>query len=473
MVMKTMNLTKAILSLGACFILFSTNAQNNIVIEREADLHVNDEKHPCLSEEEYQIIEADIIRNRKALGLELNTSKSNMQTSLQWPMKPSANATDCGYYYVSAFVDMNNTAGQIQDWNCGSRTYDGHRGIDIVPWPFIWNKMDSNLAEVIAAAPGTIISKVDGNPDRVCNGVGGGSNSNNYITIQHADGSTALYIHMKTGSLTTKSVGQTVVAGEYLGIPGSAGQSTGVHLHFEIRSNGTFASYIDPFYGTCNTSIGSSWWANQKPYFEPELMKSSIHQSWPYMATCPVTKDTLYEKYSFVSNAGQQAVFYACTKHVLTGDVWNFKIFDSGNNVFDSWNFTSNQNRNTSTLGFFKNLPTTPGVYKFQTVFLNDTCSVFFNITSGSTAMAEISKGESISLFPNPNNGNFNVIVNNKDFLANQSKMIIYNSIGQIIHELNLSTTKNELYLDVQPGVYFYKISELNHKESWGKFIIE
>ena len=54
----------------------------------------------------------------------------------------------------------------------------------------------------------------------------------------HADGSVAWYGHMKAGSLTNKAVGQTVSSGEYLGIVGSSGNSTGPHLHFGIRVNG-------------------------------------------------------------------------------------------------------------------------------------------------------------------------------------------------------------------------------------------
>mgnify|MGYP000367256869 CR=1 FL=1 len=214
--------------------------------------HLNDANHPCISDNEYQEMEKEIAKNVRLLGISSSPINKTAATSLQWPLKPSVNLTDCGYYYIAAYVDLNPVAGAaaVKDWNCGTRTYDGHRGIDIVSWPFIWDKMDNNLVEVIAAASGTIVAKVDGNPDRVCNGVGGGGSSNNYITIQHADGSQALYVHVKTGSMTAKTIGQTVVTGEYLAIPGSAGQSSGQHLHFEVRSLGTFASYIDPNFGT-------------------------------------------------------------------------------------------------------------------------------------------------------------------------------------------------------------------------------
>jgi hypothetical protein len=312
--------------------------------------------------------------------------------------------------------------------------------------------MDNDLVEVIAAAQGTIIAKVDGNPDKVCNGVGGGGNSNNYITIQHADGSTALYVHMKTGSLTSKTIGQTVNTGEYLGIVGSAGQSTGVHLHFEIRSDGTFANYIDPFYGTCNTTIGSSWWVSQKPYLEPKIMKLSLHTSWPYMAVCPITVDTTYEQDVFTPSPGLQATFHACTKHVLTSDVWNFRILNPDSSVFDSWNYTSLSNRNTSTLGWLKTLPTNPGVYTYEGTFNSLTCSRNFTIQSPVGVENPIDNSYSISVYPSPtkNQINFSALTN----------VQLTSITGQIIAD-----RKNVNMLDLSAqstGIYFLTLTNNN-----------
>lgn len=422
------------------------------VIDDNSPQYLNDETHPCLCPEEYKTIEQETNKNRVLLGINHlhKGQRAGSSTALSWPLRSATKLTDCDYYYISAFVDLDPSSG-LGDWNCGTRTYNGHRGIDIVPWPFIWDKMDNDLVEVVAAAAGTIIAKVDGNPDRVCNGVGGGGNSNNYIAIEHADGSTALYVHMKTGSLTSKIIGQTVNTGEYLGIVGSAGQSTGVHLHFELRSDGTFANYIDPFYGACNTTIGSSWWTLQKPYTEPKIMKLSLHNSWPYMAVCPNTVDTSYIQDVFNSSPGLQATFHVCTKHVLKNDVWNFRILNPDNTVFDSWNYTSLSNRNASTLGWLKTLPTNPGVYIFEGTFNSITCSKSFAIQSSvGIEQYSINNSSTILVYPNPTK-------NQIDF-STQTNVLMTSVTGQImadrkkVHMLDLSAQS--------AGIYFLALTD-------------
>lgn len=54
----------------------------------------------------------------------------------------------------------------------------------------------------------------------------------NLVVVQHTDGYTTWYAHM---SRALASVGQRVAAGTRIGLVGSTGNSTGPHLHFEIR----------------------------------------------------------------------------------------------------------------------------------------------------------------------------------------------------------------------------------------------
>lgn len=65
----------------------------------------------------------------------------------------------------------------------------------------------------------------------------------NFIKIDHGNGYSTLYTHLKHGSLKVK-VGDTVKQGQQIGEVGSTGNSTGNHLHWETRRNDVT---FDPF----------------------------------------------------------------------------------------------------------------------------------------------------------------------------------------------------------------------------------
>lgn len=63
------------------------------------------------------------------------------------------------------------------------------------------------------------------------------------VVIRHADGRYTQYAHLS--AISVKS-GQSVGAGQRIGRSGSTGNSTGPHLHFEVRTGPGFGSDIDP-----------------------------------------------------------------------------------------------------------------------------------------------------------------------------------------------------------------------------------
>ncbi|MGY4388414.1 peptidoglycan DD-metalloendopeptidase family protein [Streptomyces sp. TE12347] len=65
----------------------------------------------------------------------------------------------------------------------------------------------------------------------------------NEIVIRHADGKYSQYAHLSQLSVSS---GQSVTAGQTIGLSGSTGNSTGPHLHFEIRTTPSYGSDMDP-----------------------------------------------------------------------------------------------------------------------------------------------------------------------------------------------------------------------------------
>lgn len=96
-----------------------------------------------------------------------------------------------------------------------------HEGIDISAY---------NGAPVYAAEGGKVIQAGD---------AGG---SGNMITLDHGKGIQTTYMHLKNGGILVR-VGQKVSRGQKIGLMGSTGISTGVHLDFRIIING---KKVDP-----------------------------------------------------------------------------------------------------------------------------------------------------------------------------------------------------------------------------------
>jgi len=160
-----------------------------------------------------------------------------------------------------------------------------HAGVDYFLWPFGWRMMDAAVIEIVASAPGVIVLKQDGFPDRSCDATS--STQWNAVFVQHGDGTVAWYGHMKTGSTTAKAVGDSVAAGEYLGLVGSSGRSSGPHLHLELRSSNVPGSLVlEAHAGACRT--GSTLWAAQRPYRQTGINKLATHAALPnFNAGCP------------------------------------------------------------------------------------------------------------------------------------------------------------------------------------------
>ena len=72
---------------------------------------------------------------------------------------------------------------------------------------------------------------------------GWGGSCGYQVVIKHADGRYSQYAHLSAISVKD---GQKVVPGQRIGRSGSTGNSSGPHLHFEVRTGPEFGSDIDP-----------------------------------------------------------------------------------------------------------------------------------------------------------------------------------------------------------------------------------
>lgn len=97
----------------------------------------------------------------------------------------------------------------------------------------IFNEMRFHAGEDIGAPSGTPILAADSGVATVIPDNGNGYG--NYIMINHGGGRVTLYAHMSSFAV---SGGASVSQGQVIGYVGSTGNSTGPHLHFEVRVNG-------------------------------------------------------------------------------------------------------------------------------------------------------------------------------------------------------------------------------------------
>lgn len=105
------------------------------------------------------------------------------------------------------------------------------------------------LVNIIAAKDGVVVYPTAGVSNncpssKSLSNCGGGYG--NYVIIQHSDGNYTLYAHLHANSITVVA-GDAVSQGQVIGKMGSSGNSTGMHLHFEVREGtNNSASRVEP-----------------------------------------------------------------------------------------------------------------------------------------------------------------------------------------------------------------------------------
>jgi len=331
----TIPLCAAVLLLGAASVPAVTPDGGRVLDTAS----MNDQITPALEARMQQAVERNILMLRARGELPVANVAKQLD-GLIWPLAPNPGAgTD--WQAISGFVDLDPAfPDRVRDYTCGNRSYDtaagyNHRGVDLISWPFAWDLMDAGAIDVVAAAPGQLIEKVDGKPDRSCNW--DGPDIMNYVIILHADGSIARYMHMKAGTVSTRAIGAQIAAGDYLGKVGSSGISKLPHLHFELRrDNAINAGNIEAFSGACNAAPAARW-AQPRPYRDSHLNRLSTHARAPEFPVCPDTTDHPYFSNTF--HAGDAITVGAAYRDQGRGQPTIFRMLRPDGSVFDNWQF--------------------------------------------------------------------------------------------------------------------------------------
>ena len=150
--------------------------------------------------------DAEIRRMEQELSAQIKGVAS--ESGFLWPLAPSLNV-------LTSFF------GSRPDPFTGKP--DNHTGIDIPA---------ARGTAIYAAKSGVVTTSVMGS--------GSSWSYGNYVVISHSDGTSTLYAHMSSRAV---SKGDVVNQGDVVGYVGTTGRSTGNHLHFEVRVNG---SRVDP-----------------------------------------------------------------------------------------------------------------------------------------------------------------------------------------------------------------------------------
>jgi hypothetical protein len=305
---------------------------------------------------------------------------------LEWPMRVSGDYDmQYKYFYKGNFVDQYQDDTVIHlDYNCWSRTYNGHDASDISLWPFWWRMMDKMYVTAVAAAPGVIIEKVDTIYDRRCELGNPGSNR---IWLRHADGTTTRYHHLKRFGVTSKEVDDSVAAGEFLGYIASSGNSTNPHLHFAVYD--WLGVMIEPYFinNNCNFYSTETWWNNQAPYWDSKVNRVMTHSAPPTLGQCT---EIVNEKNNF--NPGDPLYVGIAFSENQDNDQATYIIFKPDGNTFTSWvvNMPYKNVKNYSVDGY--TLPAgNNGTWKIEVTYRGNKYYHFFtvgcpsNLTPGGT----------------------------------------------------------------------------------------
>lgn len=194
-----------------------SDAQSLVIASDAATTELNRDSYSATTPEEIEKKKAEEAAAAAAAAAATLASSSSGSTSVDINMvAPGSGAVR---WPVASFHS---------DWAINgfrTPTRPGHNGIDM---------LNSGGTPIFAAADGVVRAAQDG--------LGGYGNAVVIDSVIGGQVVTTLYAHMIWGSRTVNA-GDTVSAGQVIGLMGQTGSATTTHLHFEVRVGGAL---VDP-----------------------------------------------------------------------------------------------------------------------------------------------------------------------------------------------------------------------------------
>lgn len=433
------------------------------------EIHCNDQ---AIDRDALQILHSKTISRLRAEG-KLGDFIVDEPVKFIFPLAQKEGVNDPGFHGTSNFVDHNPEIGQLTDFMGNQRTYDlssgyNHRGTDYYLWPFNWNKVQDDEVEVVAAAAGTILQTVDGNPDQSCSFEGAGQW--NAAFLVHDDGSRTWYGHMKNGSVTTKADGERVESGERLGVVASSGMSSGPHLHFEVYDNEE--NLIDPYSGPSNPTTTESWWLNQPDYYDSGINKIIFHSTPPEFKPCPQIHTINETEHVDLGVTFHAAVYY---RDQLKDQVSSFRFLNPEGVPVFTWNHHSTADHFASSWWYWNlsvSHPQTAGVYTFEVNY--EGVLYTRKITAGTITSLDPDDNipgnfQLLQNFPNP----FNPSTHIRFYLPEDSpvRLAVYDLTGRevaLLEDMHFPAGEHVSSFDavnLSSGVYMYRLEAGNFSQ--------
>jgi len=114
------------------------------------------------------------------------------------------------------------------------------------------------------------------------------------------------------------------------------------------------------------------------------------------------------------------------------------------------------------------------GAYQARTLLgWAGNCNTNLSFKSSNNQMPAVNSSTDLDivLYPNPNNGSFNLVY----ALDNDAELIVYDITGKHIlqQRLKANFSKAKITLENKPGIYMYSVIDTNGNRKTGKFVIQ